>query len=146
MYSGPITFSVPYDSDSPREFDYQIPFQSNFFYNPSRGGLVVDIEVIRGETDASTINIPTLDYTRSASSFGAVLNYSSSWTGYANPTGISEFGQGDIVQLTYANAPAGTPEPASMLLSGSGVFLPTAGKYLTRRFTAGTPAPARPLS
>ncbi len=116
VYSGPITFNIPFDNGSPRGFNYIIPFSTDFLYNPAAGNLLVDILVIQGN-DPNTSTLPTLDYARGQSAAMAVaLDYSN----YQDASGAgAASSSGWPTQFTFDSV--AVPEPDSAVLCVMGV-------------------------
>lgn len=118
VYSGAITFLRGYDAGTPRSFNYIIPLQAGFVYNPALGGLLLDVRVIQGLNSSSQSPVPTFDYSTTTSSLGMVRSKSTISTGYSDPTGTVSNGQGFPVQFTYE--PTAAPEPATLMMMGTG--------------------------
>lgn len=136
VYLGAITFLRAYDAGTPRSFNYIIPLQAGFVYNPALGGLLLDIRVIQGLNPSSQSSVPTFDYSTITNSLGVVRSQSATTTGYSDPTGSVLSGHGFPVQLTYQ--PTAAPEPATLMMMGTGgMGLLLAGGMRRRRKSNG---------
>jgi len=136
VYSGAITFLRAYDAGTPRSFNYIIPLQAGFVYNPALGGLLLDIRVIQGLNPSSQSPVPTFDYSTITNSLGVVRSQSATTTGYSDATGSVFSGHGFPVQLTYE--PTAAPEPATLMMMGTGgMGLLLAGGMRRRRKSNG---------
>jgi hypothetical protein len=131
VYSGPITFLRGYDAGTPRSFNYIIPLQAGFVYNPALGALLLDIRVIQGLDPSSQSPVPTFDYSTTTSSLSVVRSVSASSTGYSDPTGNVGNGRGYPVQLTYE--PTAAPEPATLMMMGTGGTALLLAGFIRRR-------------
>jgi hypothetical protein len=115
LYSGAITWNIPFDNANPRGFYYVIPFATPYIYDPSAGNLLVDIRIVLGN-DPNLSSLPTLDYSRNSSVMAIAISYGSA----TDPTGLAGSNQGWPTQIGYTLA---TPEPSSAWLELTGVSL-----------------------
>ncbi len=114
VYSGPITFHIPADNNTPRCFCYTFPFSTPYVYIPANGNLLIDIKIILGN-DPNNSSLPTLDFARGDTSvMGIAVDYSSS----SDASGVAAGNYGWPTQFTFDIV---SPEPGSWVLALSGL-------------------------
>jgi TonB family protein len=86
VYSGPLRFLWSASSGPARPFDFRIPFQQPFRYDPSLGNLLLDVTVIVGNAGTSTF---ALDAVSNNGMTSQVSLESTSPTGWREASGAS---------------------------------------------------------
>lgn len=113
VYSGPLTFSWSASSGPQRPFDFRIPLQQAFLYDPSVGNLLLDISVKGGNTLGSST--PVFDAANAADSVSRVRANSSAPDGWQLTSGTADtFGL--VTEFTA------TPEPSTIALAAFGLM------------------------
>lgn len=116
VYSGAVTFNLPFDNGNPRCFCYTISFATPYVYDPSAGNLLMDIRILVGNNPFGS-SLPTLDFQRDTptSAMSFVVDYSSG-TAVTGGAGVQ---QGFPTQFTIQ----AVPEPSAAALALLGVLL-----------------------
>jgi hypothetical protein len=124
VFSGSITLgSAGFVNPAPvpRPFELIINFSKPFYYDPSKGNLLLDIRNFSGTTPDSPSRIPSLDGTTSAQDSMSVMGSiqggpdQNASTGVNATTGFTST-NATIVQFTYDVV---VPEPSTYALAGT---------------------------
>jgi TonB family protein len=119
-YSGPLRFSWSASTGPARPFDFRIPLQQPFRYDPSLGNLLLDITVIVGNVGSSTF---ALDAASNSGVTSQVSLESTSPTGWRDASGatrnaglVTQFLTGQLSEQATA-APVRPPVPPGVGVS-----------------------------